>query len=201
MKATDILSEEHRIILSVLQCLEKIAAEAEEKGKLNSESANAAITFFRNFADRCHHAKEEDRLFGVMEKHGIPRQGGPIGVMLLEHDTGRGLVRGMAQSVDEAAQGVHEAIQKFTENAHNFIALLRDHIDKEDQCLFPMADQTLDTEAADVLLSEFKKIESDAGGKRHSEYIEIAKQLCDQYGIDFVSDSELKTLMTEFHVT
>ena len=66
MKATDILYEEHRIIMKVLECLQKIVAEAEENNKLNAGSASQAIDFFRNFADGCHHAKEEDRLFIVM---------------------------------------------------------------------------------------------------------------------------------------
>ncbi|MFQ5751152.1 MAG: hemerythrin domain-containing protein [bacterium] len=197
MKATDILTEEHRIILNVLQCLEKIAAEAEAKGKVDLDPADAAINFIRNFADRCHHAKEEDRLFGVMEAHGIPREGGPIGIMLMEHDTGRGFVRGMAQSVDKAAEGDQAAVQNFTENARDFIALLRDHIAKEDQVLFPMAGNVLDPALAENLLSDFKKIEADAGGKRHAEYLAVAKQLCEQYGIDFVDDSQIKTITSE----
>ncbi len=197
MKATDILSEEHRIILNVLECLGKIAEEAEEKKTLNATSANAAINFIRNFADRCHHAKEEDCLFEVLVQHGIPRDGGPIGVMLMEHDTGRGYVRGMAQSVDAAAQGVQDAVQKFIQNVRDFIALLQNHIYKEDHVLFPMADRTLGAETGDVLLSDFKKIESEAGGKRHSEYIEVAKNLCEQYGVAFIEESQIKTITSE----
>lgn len=200
MKATDILYEEHRIILKVLQCLEKITEEAEGKGKLNIEMANAAINFFRNFSDRCHHAKEEDRLFMVMEEHGFPRDGGPTGVMLMEHEKGRGFVSGMAQSVDKAAQGNQDAMQNFSENARDFIDLLRIHIDKEDQCLFPMAEQSFDNEIADALFRDFKRIESNAGGNRHSEYIEIAKQLCEQYGIAFVDQPQIRTIRSEFLV-
>ena len=51
-----------------------------------------AVDFIRNFADRTHHGKEEDNLFPALEQHGMPRQGGPVGVMLDEHDQGRGLV-------------------------------------------------------------------------------------------------------------
>lgn len=200
MKPTDILYEEHRIIVKVLQCLDKIVEEAEEQGKLNEPSALAAINFFRNFADRCHHAKEEDGLFLAMEQAGIPREGGPIGVMLIEHDFGRKHVKAMTEAVSKSAEGDREALSKFTENARDFIALLRDHIDKEDNVLFPMAEHSLGKEAADSLLLDFKKIESDAGGKRHSEYIQICKQLCDQYGIDSVEDSRIQTITSEFNV-
>lgn len=198
MKATDILYEEHRIIMKVLECTEKIVEEAETEGKLNAEYANAAVDFFRNFADGCHHAKEEDRLFLVMQERGIPRQGGPIGVMLMEHDSGRNFVAGMAQNIDKAGQGDEEAIRKFSENARDFKDLLSNHINKEDQVLFPRAAQVLDADSAEMLLTDFKKIESDAGGKRHDQYIEIAKRLCERYGIAFIDDAQIGTLKSEF---
>lgn len=198
MKATDILYEEHRIIMKVLECLEKIVAEAEKTGRLNAASATTALDFFKNFADGCHHAKEEDRLFVVMEERGIPREGGPIGVMLFEHDGGRDLVRGMAECVEKASQGDAAALQRFAGHAKDFIALLSNHIAKEDQVLFPMAGQVLDGSAAEQLLSDFKNIEAMAGGKRHREYIAVAKQLCDEYGVAFVEDARLQTLNAEF---
>lgn len=196
MKATEILYEEHRIIMKVLECLEKIVAEAEGNGKLNADSANQAIDFFRNFADGCHHAKEEDRLFVVMQERGIPREGGPIGVMLMEHDDGRRFVRGMAGAVEQAAVGDKDAIDKFSDNARDFIALLRGHIDKEDQVLFPMAGQILDAQTARDLLTDFKDIETAAGGHRHTDYIEISKKLCRQYGVAFIDSAEIATIKT-----
>jgi hemerythrin-like domain-containing protein len=198
MKATDILYEEHRIITAALSCLQKIVEQAQASGKLKMNSANRALDFFKNFADGCHHAKEEDRLFVVMEERGIPREGGPIGVMLFEHDGGRDLVRGMAQCVEKASQGDAAALRQFAAHARDFIALLSNHIAKEDQVLFPMAAQVLDGNAADQLLSDFKNIEAMAGGHRHREYIAVAKQLCEEYGVDFVDDSQLRTLNAEF---
>lgn len=200
MEATDILYEEHRIITMVLECLQKIVEEAEESGKLNAQSAQAAIDFFRNFADACHHAKEEDRLFEVMQEHGLPRDGGPIGVMLTEHDEGRKHVRGMAQAVQKAATGDAQALSQFAENARDFIALLTAHINKEDQVLFPMAGQVIASEAANTLLADFKRIEAEAGGRRHVEHIQIARQLCAQYRIAFVDDAQIQTIRDQFDV-
>jgi hemerythrin-like domain-containing protein len=198
MKATEILSEEHRIILKVLDCLHKISDEAGSDEKLDAQSANMALEFFRGFADGCHHAKEEDRLFIVMEEQGIPRDGGPIGVMLTEHDHGRSCVRGMAEALEDAAAGNQQAIQKFRDHAQDFIILLRDHIAKEDQVLFPMADNVLGNQGGEALLADFQKIESDAGGKRHADYIEMARSLCNRYGVTFVDEAHMQAITSEF---
>ena len=103
MTATDILSNEHRVIEQVLACLKKIAQQALEAGKLDKGPAEDAIEFLRTFADRCHHGKEEVHLFPAMEARGFPHDTGPIGVMLLEHREGRSDVTAMAESLDGAA--------------------------------------------------------------------------------------------------
>ena len=198
MTVTTILTEEHRVITKVLDCLDKIIEEAESDGKLNPDSAAMAIDFFTNLADGCQHAKEEDSLFVVMEQSGVPRQGGPIGVMLTEHDEGRAFVRGMARSVDDAANGDESAIRAFSENARDFIALLRGHIDKEDAVLFPMADNVLDHDIAGSLLTDFRLIEAEAGGQRHNDYLTIARQLCERYGLTFLDSADITTIETEF---
>src|SRR5271166_4514533 len=98
MKPTEILSGEHRIIEQVLDCLETMAQKSTTHGHLDEISARQAIDFFRNFADRCHHGKEETHLFPAMEAKGFPHQGGPTGVMLSEHEQGRAHIRGMAEA-------------------------------------------------------------------------------------------------------
>ncbi len=198
MKATDILSEEHRIITKVLDCLQAIAAEAEATGRLNGEAAEQALDFFRNFADGCHHAKEEDRLFVVMEQQGVPREGGPIGVMLMEHDHGRAYVQQMAESVPAASEGDAQAVARFAQAARDFDHLLRLHIQKEDNVLFPMAGHVLDGQTAEGLLADFRRIETEAGGKRHQHYLGVARALCERYGVPFVAAEQTATLRTEF---
>ena len=93
MKATEILIQEHRIIEQGLNCLEVMAQQAANKKMLDEERAFQAIEFFKNFADKCHHGKEEERLFPALEACGIPRDGGPTGVMIYEHDLGRKFIK------------------------------------------------------------------------------------------------------------
>ena len=189
MKATEILSGEHRIIEQVLDCLEMIASDAADRGRLDQTSAKEALDFFRNFADRCHHGKEETHLFSAMEAKGFPREGGPTGVMLYEHEQGRAHVRGMADAIVQAAAGNREAVALFATHAYGYIGLLREHIEKEDHCLFGMANRTLTEDDQQGLLAAFEHVEHEhvehehVGAGTHEKYLHLADELAERCGV------------------
>ena len=101
-KATEILSDEHRVIERVLGVLEQLTRLPVSDSLMRWQKA---LEFFRHFADECHHFKEEKVLFPAMEAHGIPNEGGPIGMMLAEHEEGRAHVRSMSAVVEQIAAG------------------------------------------------------------------------------------------------
>ena len=184
MNPTEILKSEHRVIEQVLNCLETIADECNEQGRLDADSAREALDFFRTFADRCHHGKEEAHLFPAMEAKGFPRDGGPTGVMLHEHETGRQHVRAMAAAVDAAASGEPAALEQFSRHAQGYIGLLREHISKEDHCLFGMASQVLNAADQEALMAKFHHVESEEmGDGTHRRYLDIANRLADRYRV------------------
>ena len=184
MKPTDILGNEHRIIEQVLNCLEKIVQRSETRGKLEEQPARDAVAFFRNFADRCHHAKEEAHLFPAMEAKGFHRQGGPTGTMIYEHELARTHVRGMAEAIGAASAGDAPALKQFGRHARDYIGLLREHIEKEDHCLYNMADQAFTEEDHQRLLGTFEKVETEELGiGTHEKYLKIANRLADRYGV------------------
>ena len=184
MKPTDILKSEHRVIEQVLNCLEKITEACSRDGKLDDESALNAIAFFKTFADKCHHGKEEDQLFPLAVSRGIAREQGPIGQMESEHEMGRTAIAGMETALPDAAKGEPVAIAEFVEYAHYYIRLLRDHIQKEDHCLFPMVDRVMSDEDQAQLMGSFQKSEEEDMGKgTHEKYLQIANDLADRYGV------------------
>jgi len=184
MKPTDILTEEHTVILRVLDCLEHIAAEAERAGALDGEPAEQAVRFLRGFADEIHHGKEEARLFPAMERKGLPREAGPIAVMLHEHDLGRAEVRGMAESIPTARSGDAAALRQFVTCARGFVALLREHIGKENDVLFPMADALFTPDEQARLLEEFRAVEAqEIGPGVRADLLALADGLAQRYGV------------------
>ncbi|MBN2579786.1 MAG: SDR family NAD(P)-dependent oxidoreductase [Pirellulales bacterium] len=183
MKPTDILSQEHRVIEQVLNCLERIAQRCRDDGALDAQAARDALEFFRNFADCCHHGKEESHFFPAMEAKGFSRESGPTGVMLREHELGRGYVRQMNDALHDASHDPG-AKDHFVNNAVSYIGLLREHIRKEDHCLFPMADRAFSEAEQNQLLETFRHVESempDPGA--HERYLRLADYLAERCGV------------------
>lgn len=181
MKATELLKEEHKGIKLMLDILEEICKRLQAGEKINPEHLEQIVEFFRMFADKCHHAKEEDLLFPEMEKAGIPRDGGPIGCMLSEHVEGRGFVKAMSDAIAKYKNG-EEATNQIVENAQGYIGLLRQHIDKEDNILYFMADEHLSEEAQKKLLKDFEKVETERIGVGvHEKFHKLLHQLKGEY--------------------
>lgn len=168
-----ILKGEHRVIEKVLDAMEKELDQAVDRGFFEK-----AIDFLRHFADGCHHTKEEDHLFPILESAGIPREGGPIGCMLHEHEQGRSLIAMIADNLAAAASGDAASIQNVRRAARSYIALLRQHIFKEDNVLFAIADQALGPQEQSLMRDAFTRADGANGcSSRHQYYLELAEEL------------------------
>lgn len=182
MTPTDELKEEHQGILLMLKILEKVCAKLEAKEKVDPDHLERIVEFFRVFADKCHHGKEEDLLFPEMEKSGIPRERGPIGVMLMEHDQGRAFVKGMGEAASLYKKGESTASAEFSKNARDYIALLTQHINKENNILFPMGDRVVSKEKQDELVGAFETLEREKiGAGTHEKFHKLLNHLQEVY--------------------
>ena len=171
MKATQVLRDEHEGILAMLVVVEAAAKRLQSGKEIPSDLMTNAVGFFRNFADRCHHGKEEDELFPALEQRGVPKQGGPIGAMLAEHNQGRTFIRGMSDAADKYAQGDKTTVSMLIQNTLGHVNLLRQHIWKENNALFLMADQVLSESDQDKLYDAFEHIEETRTGPgEHERY-------------------------------
>lgn len=156
MKAIDILMQEHRLIERVLDALEAAAGHVAQQHAVRPGFFLDAADFIAGFADGCHHHKEEDVLFGAL---GGPEIEGAVELMLDEHRQARLLTKGMREAARRLESGDDSARGPLVMHARQYVALLRDHIEKEDEMLFPMADELLSPEAQDLLLRGIEQIE------------------------------------------
>lgn len=141
--AIDQLMEEHQLILQVLASFNRLADEL-RNGKVVSRLDLADFNrFFKDFADKCHHGKEEDRLFAAMNQAGFPKESGPIAVMLAEHAEGRSHVRVLWEIGQLSGPLTAREVGLIITHVSEFVALLSTHIGKEDHILYPMARSVL----------------------------------------------------------
>lgn len=199
MEAAQILEEEHKVILTVLEVLDRLVATVKGGSAFPADDARNVLRFFVEFADKCHHAKEEDTLFPAMEANGFPSDAGPTAVMRHEHRVGRTLVAAMREALPGATSGDPGSIAAFCARGMEFIEMLGAHIRKEDHCLFPMACNAIrNPDHACGLATRFREIEAEAGGQRHREFLAAAAALCAAYGVTPVAPSELPALEAAF---
>ena len=184
MTVTEELTTEHRAIERMLAVLESAAARLEAGEPVRPDVFREALDFVRNFADRCHHGKEEENLFPRLEELGVPREGGPLGVMLSEHDEGRAFIGAIAAAVDAYEGGDEAAARTIASNASGYVDLLRGHILKEERVLFPMADQVLSADDQRSLEESFERIETEVMGPGvHERYHRMLDELERELGL------------------
>jgi hemerythrin-like domain-containing protein len=159
MRAITVLMDEHRVIERVLDALEAAAGALERGRPVRPGFFLDAADFIAGFADGCHHHKEEDVLFGAIVASGLPADQGPIPVMLMEHEQGRAYTRAIREAARRLSEGDATAARRVVAGARGYVALLRDHIAKEDEVLFPMADDMFTAEREAAVMADFARIE------------------------------------------
>lgn len=178
MKPTEALKQDHRVIERLIAVLENACDELQEGKQVPTEVFEKALDFIRNFADSCHHGKEESNLFPTLERLGIPKEGGPIGVMLFEHEQGRSYVKGLAAALEKYKAGDEDARLEIIANALGYAQTLRDHIFKEDNILFRLADGALSERDEQALMESFERVEKERIGEgKHQEYVRLVEEL------------------------
>ena len=169
---TNMLSEEHQLILKAIDVILNECEQLDEGQELEKSFFEKAIDFIKNYADKFHHAKEEDILFEKLNNDSVQMHCNPIPQMLFEHDTGRNFVNGMETGLKENDKS------SVIENARGYAYLLKDHIMKEDNILYPMAEEALNDEQKDAILKEYNEVEvNNFPNVKISDYISIVSEL------------------------
>lgn len=178
MRAIEMLLREHRTIERVVDALEVAAAHLSRGALVRPAFFIEAAGFFADYADGVHHRKEEDVLFGAISGSGMPADEGPIPMMLEEHVQARALTRALRHAGHSLEAGEAGAAERVAMHVRSYAALIRDHIAKEDEVLFPMAAALLDGEAGDRVLAAFVRLErEDADDGRAEALLSLADRL------------------------
>ena len=167
---TNELSTEHQNILKVIDAMLIECKQLENGKKLEKVFFEKAINFIKNYADRYHHAKEEDILFKMMLENLESMHCNPIPVMLHEHETGRHYVKGIEVGLNENNK------EKIIGNARGYGYLLQEHIYKEDNVLYPMAEEALNEQQKEMVLRKYDEVETGEFSKESiQKYLTVLK--------------------------
>lgn len=182
MRATDTLRTEHRAVCLMLEIMEAVSVRITAGQSVQRQDLEDMIEFLKVFVDRCHHAKEEQILFPELELVGIPNNGGPISVMLAEHELSREYIRNINRELLNYGSADPLHLTEMTGNMRAYIELLNDHIRKENDVLFEMADKLLSEEVQESLYCQFEEIEENViGPGMHEEFHHMLEKMRNIY--------------------
>ena len=171
MTAIEELKAEHQAVLMTIRILDQIISKLEVGQAIDLRHMDQILEFFQVFVDKCHHGKEEMVLFPALEEAGIQGEGGPIGVMLYEHERGRSYVQGLKIGVVGYRAGKVDALAEIIKNARNYGRLLTAHIEKENHVLYVMAERVLSADKMAEMAKSFIRIEElEIGPNKHEEF-------------------------------
>ncbi len=179
---SDILREEHEVIEHLLQVLAAMAKRVDHGESVARADVDDLLEVVVNFADKCHHAKEEKALFPALGR-ASPKEGAQL-VRRLEgdHQAGRHLVASLRSEAARLAQGDTSIRVQFAKDARSYVALLTEHIDQETKLLLPMVDRVLLAAERERLAAEFDRIErEETGAGVHEKYEATIHRLADRY--------------------
>ena len=169
----DLLMADHEQTEQVIDALEKKWLEK----KPAAESVQKAIRYFSEFADACHNQKEEQHLFPRLSAAGIPRQGGPLAVMLMEHERSKQLLAEFCDLGNRYVAGDAAVTEDLVKVFLEYSALLKSHYWKENDILYPMGRKVLGPEEDAAIVKGIEELEAELGADTRKTYQKLAREI------------------------
>lgn len=146
-----------------------------------------ALEYFKGYVDGCHNKKEENFLFPLIEQRGIPRGGGPLGVMLAEHDQSRQELPRLLEVGGRYLAGDREALDDLRIAFSEYAALLKNHFWKENDILYPMARRVMTDADAQRVVAGIEETEAAVGPDTRARYYALAQRIITLGGVEDLS--------------
>ena len=155
--------DEHVLIKRWLALIPKVIENIDLESEEGLQLINNGIDFIRNYADKYHHAKEEDETFKFFNENLDI-----IKVIKKDHVKVRNHVKAMLQAIKEKDK------KTLAEHLKAYSEILPEHIKKEDEILYPWMDRNLSTNQVGQLYSKFNEIDIEYGDapEKHRTFIE-----------------------------
>jgi hypothetical protein len=137
----------------------------------------AFVQYAVEYADACHNKKEEDHLFPLLEKLGVPRTDGPLAVMLAEHEESKKLLAELRPAAERYANGDAAARDEFAAAFERYTELLKNHYWKENDILYPMGRRVMSEADAKGVVDGIEATEAAIGPDTRAKYYALAEEI------------------------
>ena len=173
MLPIEILINEHRLIERFVKFIGKEMEKIAETQKVEPNFMVAAVDFFRTYADRYHHGKEEGILFkGLSQKKLSETDKKMMLELTMEHAYARRTVRNLENSKEAYLAGKADALKDILQLLNALVELYPMHIEKEDKHFF-LPSMTYFTQAEqEEMLNKFIAFDRDFTNKKYQQIVE-----------------------------
>ena len=175
--STASLRRDHELIEKVVKAMESTVQLLKDGKQIPESILLPVIDFSKNFTDVCHHSKEEKSLFPALEQAGLPKNMGPIAMMLIDHERSREIGTQMEKSAQEYLSSGDST--KLISDMQQYVEHITEHLWKENNKLFMMAEARLQyvAEKVDKELGDIEESKLNDLGKSRAHYEELAENL------------------------
>ena len=170
------LMHEHRLIERMVALAGAEAARLQAGGELDAPFIETMVDFVRNYADRCHHGKEEEILFTELADRPLPPELAAIMAELIEeHKLGRHLVGELVERKERAQTGDGAALSGLIGTMEHLAAFYPQHIAKEDKRFFFPCMEYLGRGEKDAMLARFWEFDRQMIHEIYAKVVERAE--------------------------
>ncbi|MCK5688580.1 DUF438 domain-containing protein [Myxococcota bacterium] len=193
----ELLIRDHEIAEQVFDAGQKAF---EQEAGPSRDMVGKLLKYFVEYADRIHNHKEEDHLFPLIEERGVPRNGGPLAVMLAEHEQSRQIMEKFGPLATDYADGKLEDFPELKKLYFEYTELLKGHYWKENDILYPMAERVMSPEDGQKVLEGIHTIEATYGENTRETYYALADEIIKMGEVkDLIHNLDLDTIGAIFN--
>ena len=168
----DVLITEHKLILRAVELVNKEADKIQANKSVNPNFITTVVDFFRTYADRFHHGKEEGILFRELSQKKLNQADLKVmNELLLEHTFARRTVTALEQAKETYVSGRTEALKDVLELLSSLVKLYPEHIEKEDNHYFYPCMKYFSEQEQQEMLDSFLGFNQDFTDKRYKQII------------------------------
>jgi hemerythrin-like domain-containing protein/rubredoxin len=163
--------KEHRLIEELVSLVQVELSRERAQKTVNFPFLDVAVGFFRGYADRCHHGKEENILFRDLAKKPLSTEHSTVmRELIVEHVYARQMVTDLISAKSSFVEGNVQGLEAISSILERLVVFYPKHIAKEDKEFFYPSMAYLSTEDLEKMMQEFWEFDRQL---IHEKYAEI----------------------------